>query len=282
MITIIGNRLNSANKKILDRMNKMDFEFIKREAVAQVEHGANFVEINATSLLHNELPFLQEAVPLLESNGCKVMVISDSIDVLKEVLKTSKKEIIIGPVEYDLRKIDFLLEAMKEKGAKLVAQIKEKHNSNGYFPEKSLLIAQQYVDYLMDRGIRRENILLDPQVRPLEEDFSNGKIFLNTLELFKLDFPQVKTLANVCNLSEGLPKRHLIISYFVSLALAKGLDYIVTNVLEDHIIESIITTLSIIGKDKNLQAYLKFCRTQKEIKNKGLKDGGSKNKRDSD
>ena len=41
-------------------------------------------------------------------------------------------------------------------------------------------------------------------------------------------------MANVSHLSEGLPKRHLIASYFVSLAIAKGLDYIVTNVLDEN------------------------------------------------
>jgi cobalamin-dependent methionine synthase I len=86
------------------------------------------------------------------------------------------------------------------------------------------------------------------------------------LELFKLDFPQVKTMANVSQLSEGLPKRQVLASYFVSLAISKGLDYIVTNVLDEDFYESIVTTMSIMGKDKNLQAYLKYCRNHKEPK----------------
>ncbi len=110
-------------------------------------------------------------------------------------------------MEYDLEKIDYLLDAVKSKNAKLIAQIREKHGAHSYSPENSLLIAQRYIDYLLDQGISRQNILLDPLVRPLEEDLNNGKIFLNTLELFKLDFPQVKTLANVSQLSEGLPKK---------------------------------------------------------------------------
>ena len=57
MITIIGNSLNSTNKKILDKMNKMDFEFIRREALCQIEHGAEYIELSATSLLNNEMPF---------------------------------------------------------------------------------------------------------------------------------------------------------------------------------------------------------------------------------
>ena len=282
MTTIIGNRLNSANKKVLDRMNKMDFEFIRRETRCQIEYGADFIELNAISLLHNEIPFLKAAIPILEGIGAKVMVISENADALREALLVSKKEVIIGAVEFDLEKINFLLDPIKKRKAKMIALIKEKGHNSYYSPEKSLLIAQRYVDYLLDNGIQREDILLDPMVRPLEESFSNGKIFLNTLELFKLDFPQVRTLAHVSLLSEGLPKKQIIVSYFVSLALCRGLDYIVANVLDENVLESIITTLSIIGKDKNLHSYLRYCRNHKECKQKGIKDGGSKNKRNSD
>jgi hypothetical protein len=62
--------------------------------------------------------------------------------------------------------------------------------------------------------------------------------------------------------------RYLISSHFVSLAIERGLDYIVLDALEKSIIESIITTLTIIGKDRNMQTYLSFCRNNREAKRK--------------
>ena len=49
--------------------------------------------------------------------------------------------------------------------------------------------------------------------------------------------------------------------------------------LDENFIESIITTLSIIGKDRNLQSYLKYCRNHKDCKGKAGKDAGTKDKR---
>ncbi|MCU0276553.1 MAG: dihydropteroate synthase [Acidobacteria bacterium] len=282
MTTIVGNKLNSANKKVLDRMNKKDYEFIRREAQMQIEAGAEYIELNALSLLHNETPFLREIIPMLEKLGARLVIVSENVEALKQALLISKNPMIVGAVEYDIEKIDFLIDTVMEKNAKLIALIKDKRTNHSHSPEKSLLIAQKYIDYLLDRGMKRQDILLDPLLRPLEEDFNSGRVFLDTLELFKLDFPQVKTMANVSMLAEGLPKRQMIASYFVSLAIAKGLDYIVTNVLDENFVESIVTTLSIIGKDKNLQSYLKYCRSHKEAKEKGMKDGGAKNKRDLD
>lgn len=268
MIRIIGNSLNSCNKKVLDKMNKMDFEFIKREISAQVEMGAEYIQLNAVSLLHNEIPFLKEVIPVVEENGGKVLVRSNNIKTLLEVTRIARKDLMIGDIEFDTKKLDSIIDIMQDDKVKIIALINDHQSSSNIYPEKSLLIAQQYVDYLLDKGIRRSHILLDPAVRPLEENFSNGRTFLNTLELFKLDFPQVKTIANLCTLSEGLPKRFLINSYFLALAIEKGLDYIVLNVLGKSIVECITSTLSIIGKDKNMQSYLKFCREFKEQKKK--------------
>jgi 5-methyltetrahydrofolate--homocysteine methyltransferase len=250
-------------------MNKMDFEFIRREVVAQIEDGAEFIELNAVSLLHNEVPFLREAIRIIESSGSRALVRSTNVNTLVEVIKIVKNEVVVGDIEFNKRKVDTILEASRGKKVKLIASIKDTENDGPMLPEKSLLIAQMYIDYLLDNGVDRSDILLDPVVRPLEDDCENGRTFLNTLELFKLDFPQVKTIANLYVLSEGLPMRYLISSNFVSLAIEKGLDYVVLDNLEKSIIESIITTLTIIGKDRNMQAYLGFCRNNRESKKRG-------------
>lgn len=283
MITIIGNTLNSNNKKILDKMHKMDFEFIRREVIAQIRDGAEFIELNAVSLLHNELPFLMEAVGIIEGCGGKALVRSDTVEPLIEIIKMAKNELVVGDIEFNPEKIDAVLEVARGRNVKIIARIMEAakdNNGDDNSPEKSLLIAQMYIDYLLDNGIKRSDILLDPVVRPLEEDFYNGRNFLTTLELFKLDFPQVKTIANLSILSEGLPMRGLISSNFVSLAIEKGLDYIVLDVLEKSIIESIITTLSIIGKDRNMQSYLSFCRSNRESRRRGENNGQIKRSAD--
>lgn len=283
MPTIIGNALNSNNKKVLDKMHKMDFAFVRRQVINQIRNGAEFIELSAVSLLHNEISFLKRAIGIIESCGGKALVRSESVETLREIIKIAKNELAVGDIEYNTAKIDAILEVARDRNVKLIARTiepgKEKENGN-ISPERSLLIAQLYVDYLLDNGMKRSDILLDPIVRPLEEDFYNGRNFLITLELFKLDFPQVKTIANLSILSEGLPMRGLISSNFVSLAIEKGLDYIVLDVLEKSIIESIITTLSIIGKDRNMQSYLSFCRNNREAKKRGMQNEGPYYKKD--
>ncbi len=266
MVKIVSDSLNSCNKKILDKMNKMDFEFIKREVRSQLEHGAEYIQLNANSLLDNEMPFYNKVIPIIENLGGKVLVRSNKIETLSKVIDIAKKEVIVGGIEFDKEKIDFIIDGIKRDNVKIIALIKENNPNKEIYPEKSLLIAQMYVDYLLDKGIKRSDILLDPVVKPLEMNFLNGKSFLNTLELFKIDFPQVRTIANLTTLSDGLPRRYLITSHFLSLAINNGLDFVVLNILEKSIIESIISTVCIIGKDRNLKSYLNYCRNNRDIK----------------
>jgi len=268
MITIIGNSLNSGNKKVLDKMNKMDVEYIRRETCQQLENGAEYIELNAMPLLNNEIPFLRKVIPIVEEHGGRVFVRSNNVETLVDAIETSKKEIIVGDVEFNPEKIDILCNAIQasDRDVHIVALTREDTRDNEIYPEKSLLIAQKYVDTLLDKGINRKSILLDPETRPLEENFSHGKTFLSTLELFKLDFPQVKTIGNLNKLSFGLPRRFMLTAYFLSLAIARGLDYIVLNVMDKSVQEATVSTLSIIGRDRNLQNYLKFCRNKKEAR----------------
>ena len=48
----------------------------------------------------------------------------------KQALLISKNPMIIGAVEYDIEKIDFLIDTVKEKNAKIIALIKDKRNSH--------------------------------------------------------------------------------------------------------------------------------------------------------
>jgi len=267
MAVIIGNRLDSSNKKVLDRMTKKDFEFVRREAQAQMELGAGYIEINATFLLHHEWDFLQGALQMVEELGGRAMLVSQDINIIREALKLSRNEMIVGNFEYNPDLLLTILDLVKEKNAKIVAQVKT-NNQHSISPEQSLYIALQYIDFLLDNGVRREDILLNPVVMPIDADYYNGRVYLDTLELFKLDFPQISTIADISNFCEGLPRKNLLTAFFLSLALSRGLDYVVTNILDGNTGEAVSATLALTGRDRNLMNYKKFCQQQRKQKEK--------------
>lgn len=272
MLTVVGNSLNSGNKKVLDKMAKIDLEYIRKETLQQKAGGAQYIKLDATSLQENELDYLCQAIPVVEEQGAHVMVYSNTMSTLLEVIPLARKEIIVGPVEFRREKIDPLLERMAtaKLPVKLVAStVNADRPDDDICPEAALLTAQEFLDYLLDQGVSRSDILLDPVVRSLESNPRNGKVFLNTLELFKLDFPQVGTIANLSALSEGLPRRENISPFFLALAMAKGLDFAVMNVQETGMAKALVVTTAIIGKDRNLESYTDFCRQDRTARSSG-------------
>ncbi len=265
MAVIIGNRLDSSNKKVLDRMTKKDFDFVRREAQAQIEMGAEYVEINATFLLHHEWDFLQGAIQVVEEAGGRVMLVSQDLKIIRDALQMTSREMIIGNFEYDPEQLLAVLDLVKEKKAKIVALIKT-GGQQAISPEQSLFIALQYIDFLLDNGVRREEILLNPMIMPLDSDYSNGRVYLDTLELFKMDFPQISTIADISNFCEGLPRKNLLTAFFLSLALSRGLDYVVTNILDGSTSEALTSTMALTGRDRSLLNYKKFCQQQRKQK----------------
>lgn len=263
MVSIVGNSIDSSNKKVIEKMHKMDLNYIEREVKAQIEEGAEFIKLNAQTLSKHEYEFLKEAVCIIEENGGKALIKSPNIDTLLKIIDIATKEIIIGDLKFDKKRILPLLENIKEKNVKIIASTRDSNYQNNDSPEHSLLIAQLYIDFLLDYGIERENILLEPVVKSLDSNYLNGRNFLNTLELFKLDFPSIKTIANLSILSYGLPQKQVISAHCAALSIEKGLDYMILNILEKTIVESIICTLTIIGKDRNMKAYQNFCKRYK-------------------
>jgi len=267
MVSIVGNSIDSYNKKVLEKMNKMDLHYIEKEVKAQIEEGAEYIKLDAQALSKLEYDFLKEAVQIVEKNGGKALVKSNRIDILLKIIDIATKEIIIGNIEFEKKKILSLLDAVKEKNVKIVASTRDNQSKVNDSPERALLIAQLYIDFLLDCGIEREDILLEPVVQPLDTNYLSGRNFLNTLELFKLDFPNIKTIANLSLLSAGLPQRQVLAAHCAALSIEKGLDFVILNILERAIVESIICTLTIIGKDRNMKAYQNFCKRYKHIRN---------------
>ncbi len=281
MFNLIGNKLCSSNKKVLDRMHKKDFAFLKKESWNQINRGAKYIEINAEGLQEDEISFLKQAVTFLEAEGINLMVMSSNPDILLEVARISKREILIGDIPFEKAFLTKFLPVAREKNIKIIAAIQPSNNNE--IPETALLFAQNFLDFLLDNNIKRDNILLKPPIQNLESNYQAAKIFLNTLELFKLDFPNILTIADLGYITEGLPKKGIISSFLTAIAISRGLDYIITNVLDSDIKECIVMTLSIMGKDHNLQNYFRFFRNHRNVpkENDEIKNERRKNKTDS-
>jgi len=119
------------------------------------------------------------------------------------------------------------------------------------------------ITLLRKEGVRQEDIFLDPLVRPIAVDQKARELFLESLEKIKKNFPRVKTVAGISNISFGLPRRKLLNRTFLILALKAGLDAAIVDPLDKEIMAAVSAAEALLGKDSSLKGYLKSIRNGK-------------------
>ena len=76
-------------------------------------------------------------------------------------------------------------------------------------------------------------------------------------------FPGVHTMCGLSNISYGLPERKLLNQAFALMAIARGLDGLIINPLDQRLMAGIIAAASLTGADNYCTKYLKAYRAKK-------------------
>ena len=63
---IVGERINATNKRIAQAIQEKDANFLCNEAMAQVEAGADYVDVNAAPFREKEIEYLEWLFTVLQ------------------------------------------------------------------------------------------------------------------------------------------------------------------------------------------------------------------------
>lgn len=129
--------------------------------------------------------------------------------------------------------------------------------------EDRLRVADKLINGLVNNKIGMENIYLDPLVQPISVDTTFGTEFLRAIGMIKKEFPGVKTMCGLSNVSYGLPGRLFINQTFMSMAIAMGLEGAIINPLDKRMMANIIVAEALAGRDNYCMNYMKAYRTKK-------------------
>jgi 5-methyltetrahydrofolate--homocysteine methyltransferase len=123
-----------------------------------------------------------------------------------------------------------------------------------------LKIADALVDGLVQKGVKVENIFVDPLVQPMSVNNHFGVAFLDAVEQIMKRFPGIHTACGLSNISYGLPARKFLNQTFMTMAIAKGLDGAIVNPLDKKMMANITAAEALAGRDNFCMKYLKAYR----------------------
>jgi len=239
---MVGERNNSiGSKKFRDMVAADDWDGALALAKAQVAAGAHVLDLCLANPERAELADVKLFAPRL-ARAVRLPIMTDTTDtaVMEEVLKTSPGKALLNSVNFEFGhdKPRAAAELVKTYGAKLVFGCIDEDKAHGLplDAERKIAIARRAYAFLTrDCGLRAEDIIFDTLVFPVAVGGEHAKTAHETIkaiETIKKEFPGVKTILGVSNVSFGLPpaSREVLNSVFLHHAVKAGLDLAIVNI----------------------------------------------------
>lgn len=261
---IIGERINITGKKYLSQgiLNR-DYSVLVKEAILQVENGADILDINLSmkgiddsQIVVDVLRAIQEVVDI------PLQIDSTNPKTLELASRYYNGKLIINSTSGQVEKMEEILPIVKKYGSGIVGLTLDEDG----IPESlegRLGVARRIIHYCEKYKIPREDIYIDGLALTLSYKPEQVQVSLELLrEVKKLG---VKTILGISNISFGLVNRKNINRAYLVQALSSGLDLAIIDPMDRVSVDLFYATMALLNIDENSQAYLdRFGNEKKE------------------
>ena len=257
---IIGERINPTGRKLLAaEMKAGDFSRVERDAVAQVEAGANMLDVNAGIPLADEPAILASTIRLVQSLVDVPLSIDSSIvEALEAGLAAYQGKPLVNSVTGEEERLERVLPLVKKYGAAVVA-ISNDDTGISEDPDVRFAVAKRIVERAADHGIPREDVVVDPLVMPIGAMRTAGRQVFGIVRRLR-DELGVNSTCGASNVSFGLPNREGINGAFLPMAIASGLTSAITNPLLADVKRAVMAADVLMGNDPDAGRWIRTYR----------------------
>lgn len=264
-VRVVGERINPTGKKLFkEALKKNDLDYIIRQAIEQVEAGAELLDVNVGLPEINEEETIVKIIKEIQSIlDIPLQIDSNDPKVIEKALRYYNGKPIVNSVNGDDNILDSILPIVKKYGAAVVGLTLD---SNG-IPNKAMdrfKIAEKIVDRALEYGIKSEDIYIDPLTLTVSAQQEEVVETLKALKMIKEKLG-VKTVLGVSNISFGMPMREMINETFLVMAMEAGLDLPIINPNKESMMGAIRAFKVLKNFDKNGASYIEAYGKNKNI-----------------
>lgn len=269
---IIGECINSTTPEVLKAIESQDSEYIKNLASSQVEAGVNFLDVNAGARINTEQTDIEWLIKTVwDSVKVPMSIDSANPSTLQQGLGTffklvekeedpTKFNAIVNSINGERTHCDKILPLVKKYNCEVIGLLMDETGIPST-PEQRANIGGKIIDKVNEYDVPIKNLYLDLVVQPISTDTKNGITILETLTRVKSDFPEVKTILGLSNISFGLPEMELINQTYLAMLMAEGLDAAILNPLDKRLMGTIGASKMLLNQDEYCMKYIKSFRS---------------------
>ncbi len=226
---IIGERINPTGKKLFkEALRNNDMDYILKQAVSQVNAGAEILDVNVGLPEIDEKAMMVRAVKAIQSvTDVPLQIDSTKPDVIEAGLRAYNGKAIVNSVNGEEKSLNEILPLVKRYGAAVVGLTLDE-NGIPKTAEERFKIAEKILNRALALGIKRQDVFIDCLTLTASAEQQGVTETLGALSRVKRELG-CKTVLGVSNISFGLPNRELVNSTFLTMALQMGLDLPIIN-----------------------------------------------------
>lgn len=260
---IVAERINASRKAIRAALERLDAGAIQAEAIAQVQAGAHYIDVNGGTFPGREPELLCWLVDTVQQVTDQPLCLdsSDPAALAAALPRVRQPAPMLNSITLERERFERMLPLAREFRTKVVALCQGEGVATT--AQQKIDTASRLVERLTAAGIMLADIYVDPLVFPLATDSSSGTAALEAFREIMRRFPGVHTICGLSNVSHGLPARKLINRTFLSTAAAAGLDAAILDPTDRELIAALCAGQAVLGCDEYCLGYLKAFRAGK-------------------
>lgn len=265
LFVVIGERINpSGRKKLGAEMAAGDFARVRRDAVEQVNAGAQMLDINAGVPIADEAELLVNAIRVAQAvSDVPLSIDSSVVEALEAALGVYQGKALVNSVTGEDERLDAILPLVKKYGAAVIGMANDETGISSE-PAARLGIARKILQRAQDYGIPRADVLIDPLTLTVAAEPQAAVIALQTMRLIR-DELGVNMVCGAGNVSFGLPERPPLTAAFLAMAMTCGLSCAITDATNPLIRQSVMASDVLLGHDQYAVNWIADFRERQKV-----------------
>jgi 5-methyltetrahydrofolate--homocysteine methyltransferase len=261
---LIGERINpSGRKRLTEALVSGKLDMIRTEAIAQVNAGADILDVNVGATGVDEVALLPEAVKIvMDAVDVPICIDGENPKALEAALKVYKGRAIVNSVKGEQKSLATVLPLIKEYDA-VVIGLTIDDDGLPKTADKRVEIAGKIINAAEKLGIPRQNVIIDTLAMAIAADSKAGLPVIEAIRRIKADFDVNQTLG-ASNISFNLPDRHLINVAFLDAVISAGVTCPIVDAAK--IRAAILSIDLVLGRDNYAQRYIRAFRQRQQPK----------------
>jgi len=260
---IIGERINpTGKKKLAAALVAGDLEIVRQEALAQVEAGADVLDVNVGVAGVDEVHLLPKAVRLvLETVDVPVCIDTANGEALRAALALHKElnpdgRPLVNSVNGEEASLARVLPLVAGYGTAVIGLCMDDAGIPAT-AEGRLAVARKIVERAEALGICRDDVIIDCLSLTVGADSRASSTTLQAIRMVK-EALGVNVALGASNVSFGLPEREVLNGAFLAMVIAAGVNCPLVDAVRARPL--VLAADLLLGRDEYAMRYIRAFR----------------------